>query len=124
MKLNINIDTLITLEGNGSLMHIFSKTKDGEYLNTSYCNSKRSKEYYNSLTLVSSYEDLFKLFINDGKRIFLVALLVGGLMEHPDFNYENFYIVTAKDEEEAKEIYNKITGADFFYGSVVGEIII
>lgn len=125
MKLNISIDTLTTLEGigNGSLMHIFSKTKDGEYLNTSYCNSERLKrDYYNSSTLVSSFEDLIKSFIDEGKRVFLVALMVGGLMECPNFSYDDFYVVVAKDEEEAREIYNKVTKTNFFYGSVVGEL--
>lgn len=37
---------------------------------------------------------------------YVVALLTGGVMEQPNFNYEDYQIIEATNEKEAEDIYN------------------
>ena len=52
---------------------------------------------------------------------YLVALSTGGLMESPEMYYENFQIIEASSEDEAREIYNRENNCAFYYGAVLGE---
>ena len=50
---------------------------------------------------------------------FLVATMVGGLMEMPKISYENFDIIEAENEDQACAIYNEKYGCSYFYGSCI-----
>ena len=50
---------------------------------------------------------------------YLVALCTGGLMECPTMYYEDFQIIEATNEEEARKIYNEKNKCFYFYGSTI-----
>ena len=54
-----------------------------------------------------------------GKYTYIVALLCGGVMEDPDFHYENYQIIRANSSREAADKYNQLNGCYYYYGSVV-----
>lgn len=59
----------------------------------------------------------------DGKEHgYEVAMLCGGVMEDPNFHYENHQIITAKSEKEAKEKYDRLNNCSYYYGEVLGKI--
>lgn len=59
----------------------------------------------------------------DGKEHrYEVAMLCGGVMEDPNFHYENRQIITAKSEKEAKEKYDRLNNCSYYYGEVLGKI--
>lgn len=53
---------------------------------------------------------------------YLVGLLVGGLMEMPEFKYCNLQLIEATSQDSARRKYNKQNRCDYFYGSVIAEI--
>lgn len=52
---------------------------------------------------------------------YLVALSVGGLMEMPEITYQDFDIIEANSQDEAREKYNKIHDCSYFYGTCLAE---
>lgn len=61
--------------------------------------------------------------MNDIKRDkipFIVALAVGGVMEHPDIVYKNKQIIWAYNADEARKLYNEINRCNYYYGEVLG----
>lgn len=68
--------------------------------------------------------DVYKLYESDGEKMekipFIVALAVGGVMEHPDYVYEDKQVIWACDEEEAVRIYNENNNCSYYYGKVIG----
>lgn len=57
-----------------------------------------------------------------GKNTYLVALLCGGVMEDPDFHYEDYQIIHADSTKEAKEKYDKINKCSYYYGEVIQQM--
>lgn len=57
-----------------------------------------------------------------GAHEYVVALAIGGLMEHPDFEYENYQIIRADSEEEAVKKYDKLNNSSYFYGKVIKQL--
>ena len=53
---------------------------------------------------------------------YLVGLLVGGLMEMPEFKYCNLQLIEATSQDSARRKYNIQNRCDYFYGSVIAEI--
>lgn len=60
-----------------------------------------------------------KLTDTKGRYVYLVATLIGGVMEHPDFYYENYQIIKADSEYEARKKYDQINNCSYYYGSVI-----
>ena len=58
----------------------------------------------------------------EGKNKYVVALLVGGLMEMPDFYFTDYQIINADNENDARCKYNEINKCRYFYGSVICKI--
>lgn len=59
----------------------------------------------------------------DGKEHhYKVAMLCGGVMEDPNFYYEDEQIITAKSEKEAEEKYNKTNNCNYYYGKVLAQL--
>lgn len=56
-----------------------------------------------------------------GSKAFVVALSVGGIMEMPEIRYEDYQIIFAEDENEAREKYNELNNCSYFYGKVMCE---
>lgn len=54
-----------------------------------------------------------------GKHAYLVALACGGVMEDPDIRYEDYQIIYADSEQEAKEKYNNLNHCTHYYGTVI-----
>lgn len=54
-----------------------------------------------------------------GKHVYLVALVCGGIMEDPNIHYEDYQIIYADSEQEAKEKYNKLNHCTYYYGTVI-----
>ena len=54
-----------------------------------------------------------------GKNEYGIALLCGGIMEDPYFHHENYQIIRADSEEEAKKKYNDLNNCVFYYADVV-----
>lgn len=54
---------------------------------------------------------------------YLVALAVGGIMEKPEFTYEDPQIIEAEDKKDAERIYEKINECTYFGAKCLGEII-
>jgi hypothetical protein len=52
---------------------------------------------------------------------YLVALSVGGLMEMPEITYQDFDIIEAETQDEAREKYNKKHDCSYFYGTCLAE---
>ena len=52
---------------------------------------------------------------------YLVALSVGGLMEMPEITYQDFNIIEADSQDEAREKYNKKHNCSYFYGTCLAE---
>lgn len=50
---------------------------------------------------------------------YIVALLVGGIMEMPELAYEKFQVIEAENAEQAAEIYNKKNKCSYFYGTTI-----
>lgn len=114
----------------------FEETKPTEAQKADLANfdmeSKKAKEeednkFYKSLFLVSA---LFHMAQEkekekeDGKEHkYEVAMLCGGIMEDPDFHYEDCQIITAKSEKEVKEKYDKLNNCSYYYyGEVLRKI--
>ena len=57
-----------------------------------------------------------------GKMKYLVALAVGGVMEHPEFDYQDFDIIEAPSGKAAVAAYNKKWKCDYFYGRVMRKL--
>lgn len=53
---------------------------------------------------------------------FLVALATGGTMEQPDFEYSDYDVIEASDENEARRTYNKKWNCSYFYGMVIRRV--
>ncbi len=51
---------------------------------------------------------------------YLVALRIGGLMEHPEIEYSNLEEIEAESKVEAERQYNRKNNCDFFYGKCIG----
>lgn len=47
---------------------------------------------------------------------FYVGLLVGGVMEHKEWDIHQTRIIEAEDAEDAEAKYNKLENASYFYG--------
>ena len=54
---------------------------------------------------------------------YVVALLTGGIMEQPNFAYEDYQIIEATSEKEAEEIYDKVNECEYYYGHCVGAVL-
>ncbi len=67
---------------------------------------------------VSSFVDA-KETNTQGSHTYLVACLCGGVMEDPEFHYEDYQIIRADSEREAEGKYNKLNRCSYYYGSVV-----
>lgn len=52
---------------------------------------------------------------------YLVALSVGGVMEIPEITYQDFDIIEANSQDEAREKYNKKHNCSYFYGTCLAE---
>ena len=52
---------------------------------------------------------------------YLVALSVGGLMEMPEITYQDFDIIEADNQDEARERYNEKHNCSYFYGTCLAE---
>jgi len=50
---------------------------------------------------------------------YIVALLVGGIMEMPEFSYSDGQIIKAKSKNDAVRIYDEKNNCRFFHGDVV-----
>ena len=50
-----------------------------------------------------------------------MALSVGGLMEMPEITYQDFDIIEAETQDEAREKYNKKHDCSYFYGTCLAE---
>ncbi|WP_144536438.1 hypothetical protein [Bacillus thuringiensis] len=50
---------------------------------------------------------------------YLVALRTGGEMGNPDISYNDFQIIEAEDELEARKRYNHINNCSYFYGETL-----
>lgn len=59
--------------------------------------------------------------MSNTKNKYLIALQVGGLMEMPEFSYNDFDVIEANTKEEAVEKYNTKNNCSFFYGSCLAE---
>lgn len=57
-----------------------------------------------------------------GEHSYVVALCCGGLMEDPDIHYEDYQIIYANSEDEARKKYNEINKCRYYYGSVIRQI--
>ena len=57
-----------------------------------------------------------------GLHSYVVALVVGGIMEQPEFSYNNYQIIKADSPEEARYKYNAINNCNFYYGHVVEQL--
>lgn len=54
---------------------------------------------------------------------YVVALLTGGVMEQPNFAYEDYQIIEATNEKEAEDIYNQVNECEYYYGHCVGTVV-
>lgn len=54
-----------------------------------------------------------------GKFKYLVAMLCGGTMENPEVYYRDYQIISADNDEEARNKYNELNNCSYFYGDVV-----
>jgi hypothetical protein len=52
---------------------------------------------------------------------YLVALSVGGIMEMPEITYQDFDIIEAETQGEARDKYNKQHDCSYFYGTCLAE---
>ncbi len=57
-----------------------------------------------------------------GKHVYLVATAVGGVMEHPDVEYQNKKYIRADSRRQACEIYNDICKCNYYYGEVLEQV--
>lgn len=57
-----------------------------------------------------------------GEHSYVVALCCGGLMEDPEIHYEDYQIIDANSEDEARKKYNEINKCSYFYGKVIRQI--
>jgi len=89
-------------------------------------NTGVEKQMYQSALLSSAIICKFKMEgreKEDGKEhSYRVAMLCGGIMEDPDFHFENSQVITAKSEKEAEEKYNKINSCNYYYGKVLAQL--
>ncbi|HWY09698.1 MAG TPA: hypothetical protein VN026_00160 [Bacteroidia bacterium] len=54
---------------------------------------------------------------------YLIAEAVGGLMEMPEFSYNNPQVIEANSRDESINIYNKKNNCSYFYGTCMAENI-
>lgn len=54
---------------------------------------------------------------------YVVALLTGGVMEQPGWDYCNYQVVEATNEKEAEAIYNKVNKCQYYYGECIGKVV-
>lgn len=57
-----------------------------------------------------------------GLHSYVVALAIGGVMEHPEVSYNNYQIIKADSPEEARNKYNDINNCNFYYGCVIEQL--
>jgi hypothetical protein len=57
----------------------------------------------------------------NNKKNYLIATAIGGVMEKPEFSYENFRNVIASSREEAVEIYYSYFPRDYWFAHVFSE---
>ena len=55
----------------------------------------------------------------EGKYAYLVATCCGGVMEDPDIHYEDYQVIRADSEYEAKKKYDELNHCSYYYGSVI-----
>lgn len=60
-----------------------------------------------------------KVTDTEGRYAYLVATLVGGIMEDRDFYHVNYQIIKADSEYEAYKKYNEMNACSYYYGSVI-----
>ena len=60
-----------------------------------------------------------KVTDTEGRYAYLVATLVGGIMEDRDFRYENYQIIKADSEYDARKKYDELNKCTYYYGSVI-----
>lgn len=58
-----------------------------------------------------------------GSHAYVVALCYGGVMEDPTLHYDNYQLIRAESKDEAKKKYNELNNCNYFYGSVIGEVV-
>lgn len=58
----------------------------------------------------------------ENKKVYVVGLQIGGLMEDPELRFKFLRKVPAENEKEAVNIYNTKLKCDYFYGGIVGYI--
>lgn len=54
---------------------------------------------------------------------YIVALCIGGIMEDPDFHYSQYQLIRADSEKSARERYNILNNASYFYGCCLGFVV-
>ena len=84
---------------------------------------KTDDEYEKVIALVGLLANMNLKNDYDGKEHhYRVATLCGGIMERPDYYYENEQIITAMSEQEAEDKYNKKNKCSYYYGKVIGKL--
>lgn len=54
--------------------------------------------------------------------LYLVALQCGGVMEEPDYSYDDFQIVVADNPTQARKIYNNANNCSYYWGTTICSI--
>lgn len=54
------------------------------------------------------------------ERNYIVATAIGGVMEHPDFEYVDQETIRAKSKQEAVQKYEKIHPHNYWFAKVIG----
>lgn len=57
-----------------------------------------------------------------GKHAYVVAMCCGGIMEDPEIHYENYQLIRADSEDEARKTYNFLNDCTYYYGSVIHQV--
>lgn len=66
--------------------------------------------------------DLNLLPIHYDTTLYLVALQCGGVMEDPDYSYDDFQIVVADNPTQARKIYNNANNCSYYWGTTICSI--
>lgn len=66
--------------------------------------------------------DLNLLQIHHDTTLYLVALQCGGVMEDPDYSYDDFQIVVADNPTQARKIYNNANNCSYYWGTTICSI--
>jgi hypothetical protein len=57
-----------------------------------------------------------------GKHAYIVAMCCGGVMEDPEIHYEDYQLIRADSEDEARRAYDFLNDCTYYYGSVICQV--